>query len=49
MSLRVAKAFENNIDDEQGWYASLLNRMAIKIEVKIRKLSMFNCGLEIQS
>ena len=32
MSLRVAKAFENNIDDEQGWHTSLLNRLAIKIE-----------------
>jgi hypothetical protein len=31
-SLRVAKAFENNIDDEQGWHTSLLNRLAIKIE-----------------
>jgi len=32
MSLRVAKAFENNIDDEQGWHTSLLNRLAIKID-----------------
>jgi hypothetical protein len=32
MSLRVAKAFENNIDDEQGWHTSLLNRLAIRIE-----------------
>jgi hypothetical protein len=32
MSLRVAKAFENNIDDEQGWHTSLLNRLAIQIE-----------------
>jgi HepT-like protein len=32
MGLRVAKAFENNIDDEQGWHSSLLNRLAIRIE-----------------
>jgi hypothetical protein len=32
MGLRVAKAFENNIDDEQGWHSALLNRLAIKIE-----------------
>lgn len=32
MGLRVAKAFENNIDDEQGGHTSLLNRLAIKIE-----------------
>jgi HepT-like protein len=32
MGLRVAKAFENNIDDEQGWHSSLLNRLAIQIE-----------------
>ena len=31
MGLRVAKAFENNIDDEQGWHSSLLNRLAIRI------------------
>jgi hypothetical protein len=31
MSLRVAKAFENNIDDEQGWHTSLLSRLAIRI------------------
>ena len=30
--LRVAKSFENNIDDEQGWHSALLNRLAIKIE-----------------
>ena len=30
--LRVAKAFENNLDDEQGWHSALLNRLAIKIE-----------------
>jgi hypothetical protein len=32
MCLRVAKAFENNIDDEQGWHTALLNRLAIRIE-----------------
>jgi HepT-like protein len=32
MGLRVAKAFENNIDDEQGWHSALVNRLAIKIE-----------------
>ena len=32
MALRVAKVFENNIDDEQGWHSALLNRLAIKIE-----------------
>jgi hypothetical protein len=31
MGLRVAKAFENNIDDEQGWHSALLNRLAISI------------------
>jgi HepT-like protein len=32
MGLRIAKAFENNIDDEQGWHSALLNRLAIQIE-----------------
>ena len=31
MGMRVAKAFENNIDDEQGWDSALLNRLSIKI------------------
>ena len=31
MSLRVAKAFENNIDDEKGWHADLIRRMTISI------------------
>lgn len=31
MSLRVAKAFENNIDDEKGWHTALLGRLAIAI------------------
>lgn len=30
--LRVAKAFENNIDDEQGWHSALLSRLSIKID-----------------
>jgi len=30
--LRVAKAFENNLDDEQGWHGALLNRLAIGIK-----------------
>lgn len=32
MGLRIAKAFENNIDDEQGWHAALLKRLALRIE-----------------
>ena len=32
MGMRVAKAFENNIDDEQGWHSALLNRLSIKID-----------------
>ena len=31
-SLRLAKAFENHIDDEQGWHAVLLDRVSIAIE-----------------
>lgn len=31
MSLRVAKVFENNIDDEKGWHTALLGRLAIAI------------------
>ena len=31
MSLRVAKAFENNIDDERGWHAQLIRRMTLDI------------------
>lgn len=30
--LRVAKAFENSIDDEKGWHGALLNRLSIQIE-----------------
>jgi hypothetical protein len=32
MALRVAKVFENNIDDEQGWHSALLSRLGIRIE-----------------
>ena len=32
MGLRVAKAFENSIDDDKGWHGALLNRLAIAIE-----------------
>lgn len=32
LCLRVAKAFEDHIDDPRGWHTSLLNRLAIKIE-----------------
>lgn len=31
MSLRVAKAFENHIDDEKGWHADLIRRMNLSI------------------
>ena len=31
MGLRVAKAFENNIDDEKGWHAELVRRMTLHI------------------
>jgi hypothetical protein len=31
MGLRVAKAFENHIDDEQGWHTALLGRISIPI------------------
>ncbi len=31
MGLRVAKAFENNIDDEQGWPTGLLKRLGLEI------------------
>lgn len=32
MALRVAKAFENNIDDEQGWHTGLLKRLSLTID-----------------
>ena len=31
MGLRVAKAFENSIDDEKGWHSALLARLSIRI------------------
>lgn len=31
LALRLAKAFENNIDDEQGWHMELIRRMSITI------------------
>ena len=31
MSLRVAKAFENNIDDEKGWHSELIRRMTLTL------------------
>jgi hypothetical protein len=30
--LRLAKAFENHIDDERGWHTALLNRLSLDIE-----------------
>jgi hypothetical protein len=32
MGWRVAKAFENSIDDEKGWHGALLNRLSLRIE-----------------
>ena len=32
LALRLTKAFENNIDDEQGWHSALLNRLTLHIE-----------------
>jgi hypothetical protein len=32
MALRVAKAFENHVDDERGWHTELIRRMSIRIE-----------------
>lgn len=31
MGLRIAKAFENHIDDEEGWHTALLARISIPI------------------
>jgi len=31
LALRVAKAFENNIDDEHGWLMELIRRLSIDI------------------
>jgi hypothetical protein len=30
-ALRLAKAFENNIDDEHGWHMELIRRLSIEI------------------
>lgn len=32
IALRVAKAFENRIDDESGWHAELIGRLSTRIE-----------------
>jgi len=31
MGLRVAKACENNIDDEKGWHVELIRRLSLSI------------------
>jgi len=31
LALRLAKAFENNIDDEHGWHMELIRRLSIEI------------------
>ncbi len=31
MGLRIAKAFENHIDDERGWHAELVHRLSIEV------------------
>ena len=31
MGLRVAKAFENHLDDERGWHTQLVHRLAIQV------------------
>lgn len=31
MGLRVARAFENHIDDERGWHAELVHRLSISV------------------
>lgn len=31
MGLRVAKAFENSLDDEKGWHTELIRRLSIRI------------------
>lgn len=31
MGLRIAKAFENHIDDERGWHAELVHRLSIAV------------------
>ena len=31
LGMRIAKAFENNIDDERGWHMELLRRLSLTI------------------
>lgn len=31
MGLRIARAFENHIDDERGWHAELVHRLSIAV------------------
>jgi hypothetical protein len=31
LAIRVARAFENNVDDEQGWHIELIRRLSIEI------------------
>ncbi|MEI6536039.1 MAG: hypothetical protein WCN98_11900 [Verrucomicrobiaceae bacterium] len=31
MGLRIAKAFENHIDDDRGWHAELIHRLSITV------------------
>ncbi len=31
MGLRIAKAFENHIDDERGWHAEIIHRLSISV------------------
>jgi hypothetical protein len=31
LGLRIAKAFENHIDDERGWHAELIHRLSIAV------------------
>lgn len=32
MALRVAKVFENAVDDERGWHTELIRRLSLRIE-----------------
>lgn len=32
MALRVARVFENNVDDERGWHTELIRRLSLRIE-----------------
>ena len=31
MSLRIAKAFENNIDNDKGWHTEIIRRMTLAL------------------